>query len=149
MTKSSQDTLTIGEVAQRSGATVATIRFYESKGLVHSQRTVGGTRLFARHALRRVSMVRLGAQLGIPLAEIATAFEALPFDRPPSRQDWQTISTAWNEQVEGRIAALVRMRAKLTDCIGCGCLSLRTCSLLNPDDLLGDAGPGPQRVIGA
>ncbi|RKR76664.1 redox-sensitive transcriptional activator SoxR [Frondihabitans australicus] len=147
MTKNSHDSLTIGEVARRSGATVATIRFYESKGLVHSGRTVGGTRVFARHALRRVSMVRLGVQLGIPLADIATAFESLPVDRAPSREQWQTISSAWNAQVEERIRTLAAMRAKLTDCIGCGCLSLGTCSLLNPDDALGDEGPGPQRVL--
>lgn len=149
MTKNSQDTLTIGEVARRSGATVATIRFYEQKGLVQSTRTVGGSRLFARHALRRVSMVRLGVQLGIPLAAIAIAFEALPTDRPPSRADWQTISTAWNSTVEARIDELARMREKLTDCIGCGCLSLGTCSLLNPDDALGGQGAGPQRVLPA
>lgn len=149
MTKTSQDTLTIGELARRSGATVATLRFYEEKGLVHATRTVGGTRLFTRHSLRRVSMVRLGVQLGIPLAEIAVAFEALPLDRPPSRADWQTISCAWNAQVEGRIQALEQIRDRLSDCIGCGCLSLGTCSLLNQDDALGADGPGPRRVLPA
>ncbi len=147
MTKNPGDTLTIGEVAHRSGVTVATIRFYESKGLVHSTRTVGGTRLFARHVLRRVSMVRLGVRLGIPLSEIAETFTALPDDRPPTRADWQTISEAWDARVETRIRTLEAMRATLTDCIGCGCLSLGTCSLLNPDDTLAGEGPGPQRVL--
>jgi MerR family redox-sensitive transcriptional activator SoxR len=147
VTKNSQDALTIGELARRSGATVATLRFYEQKGLVHSTRTAGGTRLFARHELRRVSMVRLGVQLGIPLADIGVAFEALPLDRPPTRADWQAISSAWNAQVEGRIQALERIRDRLADCIGCGCLSLGTCSLLNQDDALGADGPGPRRVL--
>lgn len=147
MTKNSQDALTIGEVAKRSGATVATIRFYESKGLVQATRTVGGTRLFPRHTLRRVSMVRLGVQFGIPLRDIAEIFAELPTDRPPSRDDWQRISNAWNAEVERRIETLTRMRDRLSDCIGCGCLSLGTCSLLNPDDSLAADGVGPRRVL--
>jgi MerR family redox-sensitive transcriptional activator SoxR len=147
VTKNTADTLTIGEVAKRSGATVATIRFYESKGLVHATRTVGGTRMFPRHTLRRVSMVRLGVQFGIPLAEVAAIFDELPSDRPPSREDWQRISDLWNAHVERRIETLTRMRDQLTDCIGCGCLSLGTCSLLNPDDALGTDGVGPRRVL--
>lgn len=147
MTKRPDDSLTIGEVARRSGATVAAIRFYESKGLVQATRTAGGTRLFPRHTLRRVSMVRLGVQFGIPLAEIAAIFAELPVDRPPSRADWQRISNSWNAHVERRIATLTKMRDQLTDCIGCGCLSLGTCSLLNPDDALGTGGTGPRRVL--
>jgi MerR family transcriptional regulator, redox-sensitive transcriptional activator SoxR len=146
MTKNSIDTLTIGEVAKRSGVAVPTIRFYESKGLVHSSRTVGGTRLFPRHTLRRVSMVRLGVSFGIPLAEIARLFASLPVDRPPSRADWQQISSAWDHHVERRIQELTKMREHLSDCIGCGCLSLGTCALLNPDDALAARGPGPVRT---
>lgn len=147
MTKTAGDALSIGELAKRSGATVATIRFYESKGLVQSTRTVGGTRMFPRHALRRVSMVRLGVRFGIPLADIAAMFDSLPVDRAPSRADWQRISNAWNTHVEERLATLTRMRDQLTDCIGCGCLSLGTCSLLNHEDELAGDGAGPQRVL--
>ncbi|GAA4681474.1 redox-sensitive transcriptional activator SoxR [Frondihabitans cladoniiphilus] len=150
MTKKATEGLSIGEVAKRSGVSVPTIRFYESKGLIgEASRTVGGSRTFPRHVLRRVSMIRLGVQFGIPLAEIKDIFESLPTDRPPTRADWQRISTAWNAEVDERIATLTRMRDKLSDCIGCGCLSLGTCSLLNPGDALAVEGPGPQRVLTA
>jgi MerR family redox-sensitive transcriptional activator SoxR len=139
------DLLTIGEVAERSGVSVPTVRFYEERGLVRSTRTAGNQRRFERHVLRRIAVVRAGQRFGLSLAEVADALSALPDDRPPTKRDWTRMSTRWHAMLTARIEAMTRVRDGLTSCIGCGCLSLRTCPVYNPDDSLADEGPGPRR----
>lgn len=139
------DLLAIGEVAHRSGVSVATVRFYEEKGLVESVRTSGNQRRFERHVLRRIAVVRAGQRFGLSLAEVARALEALPHDRPPTKHDWERMSRQWHDLLSARIEALERVRDGLSGCIGCGCLSLRSCPVYNPDDELADEGPGARR----
>ncbi|WP_392543400.1 redox-sensitive transcriptional activator SoxR [Oryzobacter telluris] len=139
------DLLPIGEVAARSGVTVATVRFYEDRGLVESFRTAGNQRRYERHVLRRIAVVRAGQRFGLSLTEIGAALESLPHDRPPTKRDWQRLSRAWHDDLTERIEAMVRVRDGLSSCIGCGCLSLRACPVYNPDDELRVEGPGARR----
>lgn len=139
------DLLSIGEVAERSGVSVPTVRFYEERGLVRSTRTAGNQRRFERHVLRRIAVVRAGQRFGLSLGEVAEALATLPDDRPPTKRDWTRMSTRWHALLTARIEAMTRVRDGLTSCIGCGCLSLRTCPVYNPDDDLADEGPGPRR----
>ncbi|EFV14451.1 redox-sensitive transcriptional activator SoxR [Segniliparus rugosus] len=138
--------LTIGEVAERTGAAVSALRYYESLGLIRSTRTAGNQRRFPRHALRRVSIILVAGRFGIPLAEVAEVFEGLPEDRSPTRADWRKIATRWHSKLEARRSALEQMQAQLTGCIGCGCLSLKSCATLNWGDELAAQGPGPRRL---
>jgi MerR family redox-sensitive transcriptional activator SoxR len=140
-----RDLLSIGEVAERAGVSVPTVRFYEARGLIRSTRSPGNHRQFERHVLRRIAVVRAGQRFGLGLAEIAQALEALPDDRPPTKRDWTRMSSRWHAALSARIEALERVRDGLADCIGCGCLSLRTCPAYNPDDTLAVDGPGPRR----
>ena len=144
-----RDQLTIGEVARRAGVTVATVRFYEERGLVGSVRTVGNQRRFERHTLRRIAVVRAGQRFGLSLADIGEALAVLPDDRPPTKRDWTRLSTRWHALLTARIEAMTRVRDELSSCIGCGCLSLRSCPVYNPQDALADEGPGPRRWPGA
>ncbi|MBM6404473.1 redox-sensitive transcriptional activator SoxR [Phycicoccus sp. CSK15P-2] len=139
------DLLAVGEVAERSGVSVPTVRFYEEKGLVTSVRTAGNQRRFERHVLRRIAVVRAGQRFGLTLAEIAEALAALPEDRPPTKRDWARMSRRWHDALSARIEAMTRVRDGLSSCIGCGCLSLRTCPVYNEDDELSAEGPGPRR----
>jgi MerR family redox-sensitive transcriptional activator SoxR len=139
--------LTVGQVAARSGVAVSTLHFYEAKGLIQSRRTAGNQRRYRPDTLRRVAFIRVGQRVGIPLRVIAEALAELPSERPPNRQDWERLSTAWRAQLDSRIAQLLRLRDDLTDCIGCGCLSLDRCVLRNPGDLLAAEGPGPRRLL--
>ena len=134
--------LTVGEVAERSGLAVSALHFYERKGLLASERTTGNQRRYRRDVLRRVAFIRVSQRVGIPLADIRAALESLPEGRTPSKRDWARLSSVWSEALDARITALEHLRNDLTGCIGCGCLSLRTCSLQNPDDTLGDTGDG-------
>ncbi|MFJ5103936.1 redox-sensitive transcriptional activator SoxR [Streptomyces sp. NPDC088554] len=129
--------LTVGQLSERSGAAVSALHFYESKGLISSRRTSGNQRRFARDALRRVAFVRAAQRVGIPLATIRRALAELPEERTPNREDWERLSLAWRTELDERIQQLGRLRDHLTDCIGCGCLSLETCVLSNPDDVFG------------
>ncbi len=140
--------LTVGQVAARSGVAVSTLHFYEAKGLIQSRRTAGNQRRYRPDTLRRVAFIRVGQRVGIPLRVIAAALAELPSDRPPSRRDWERLSTAWRAQLDDRIAHLIRLRDDLTDCIGCGCLSLDRCALRNPGDLLAAEGPGSRLLLG-
>lgn len=140
------DLLPIGEVAARSGVSVATIRFYEERGLVTSVRTAGNQRRFERHVLRRIAVVRAGQRFGLGLAEIADALATLPTDRAPTKRDWQRLSRAWHATLTVRIEAMTRVRDDLASCIGCGCLSLRACPVYNHDDALSAEGPGARRL---
>ncbi|GAA4052871.1 redox-sensitive transcriptional activator SoxR [Nonomuraea soli] len=138
--------LTVGQLAERSGVAVSALHFYEAKGLISSRRTAGNQRRYHRDTLRRVSFVRLSQRLGIPLATIKEALATLPDGRTPTREDWAKLSAAWKTELDDRIVQLQRLRDNLTDCIGCGCLSLNSCALANPHDWLGGQGPGARRI---
>ncbi|MER6914672.1 redox-sensitive transcriptional activator SoxR [Streptomyces sp. NPDC000594] len=129
--------LTVGQLSARSGAAVSALHFYEAKGLIKSRRTSGNQRRYARDALRRVAFVRAAQRVGIPLATIRDALTELPEERTPDRDDWARLSHTWRTELDDRIKQLHRLRDHLTDCIGCGCLSLETCVLSNPEDAFG------------
>jgi len=151
MLKSSGETmaseLTIGEVAARSGVAPSALRFYESSGLINARRTDGNQRRYERAILRRIAVIQAGRAAGIPLTRIQAALAMLPDDRVPSRRDWDRLSRAWRKDVDERIALLQGLRGRLTTCIGCGCLSIDRCSLLNPDDEAGQLGVGAHFLL--
>lgn len=130
--------LTVGQLSARSGAAVSALHFYEAKGLISSRRTSGNQRRYTRDALRRVAFVRAAQRVGIPLAAIRDALAQLPEGRTPNREDWARLSEVWRAELDQRIGQLLRLRDHLTDCIGCGCLSLKNCALSNPDDVFGE-----------
>ena len=138
--------LTPGEMSHRSGVAVSALHFYEREGLIHSRRTSGNQRRYARETLRRVAFIRMSQRLGIPLTRIREALATLPTDRVPTSKDWARLSAGWRQDLDDRILHLERLRDNLAGCIGCGCLSLRTCTLVNPGDVLADDGPGPVRL---
>jgi len=140
------DELTVGQVADRSGVTVSALHFYEAEGLIHSTRTAGNQRRFPREVLRRVSFIRASQAVGIPLRRIKDALDRLPDSRTPTRRDWERLSAAWRDDLDQRIIGLQHLRDRLSGCIGCGCLSLGLCKLVNPDDQLGRQGPGPRNL---
>lgn len=135
--------LTIGELAGRSGVATSALRFYESRGLIAADRTAGNQRRYPRSALRRLAFIRAAQRVGLSLEEITSALAALPDRRTPNKADWQRLSKPWNARIDRQIADLERLKEKLTGCVGCGCLSLRTCALSNPDDEQGDLSAGP------
>ncbi|GAB2948330.1 redox-sensitive transcriptional activator SoxR [Streptomyces pseudoechinosporeus] len=139
--------LTVGQLSARSGVAVSALHFYESKGLISSRRTTGNQRRYARDALRRVAFVRAAQRVGIPLATIRDALAELPEGRTPTREDWARLSEAWRSELDERIKQLSRLRDHLTDCIGCGCLSLETCVLSNPDDVFGEKRSGSRLMV--
>jgi MerR family redox-sensitive transcriptional activator SoxR len=139
--------LSVGEVARRSGVAVSTLHFYETKGLISSQRSEGNQRRYTRDMLRRVAFIRVAQRVGISLAEIATALHSLPAHTAPGRADWERLSSAWRAELDERMAQLKKLRDTLDDCIGCGCLSIDRCKLRNPLDRLGAEGAGPQRLL--
>lgn len=141
-----KDFLTVGELAARSGVAVSTIHFYEAKGLIASVRNAGNQRRFARAELRRVAVVRVAQKAGISLAEIREALATLPTERAVSQRDWERLSRRWSNDLNDRIASLTALRDQLGSCIGCGCLSVKTCPLWNPGDELGNEGPGPRLI---
>lgn len=141
------DLLSIGAVAERSGVAPSALRFYEAEGLITAVRAPSGHRRFHRDVLRRVAFIRVAQQVGLTLDEIRAALATLPDNRTPNKRDWERLSQGWRPMVDARIAQLERMRDRLTGCIGCGCLSLHACKLLNPDDEAAAAGPGPRYVI--
>jgi MerR family transcriptional regulator, redox-sensitive transcriptional activator SoxR len=141
------DLLSIGEVAERSGLAASAIRFYEQRGLVHAERASGGQRRFRRDVLRRIAFIRIAQRVGLSLEEIAAALAGLPADRAPSRRDWQRLTAGWSRRIDERIAVLEALRGGLTSCIGCGCLSLRTCALSNPGDVAASLGSGPTYLL--
>ncbi len=140
--------LSVGEVAHRSGVPVSTLHFYESKGLIASVRTTGNQRRYAREVLRRIAFIRAAQQVGVSLDGIQSALNSLPPGRAPSRADWQRLSARWRDDLDARIAQLRQLRDTLDGCIGCGCLTLESCRLRNPQDRLAAQGPGPQRLWG-
>lgn len=134
--------LTIGELSQRSGVATSALRYYETQGLVHAERTAGNQRRYRRAALRRVAFVRSAQRVGLTLEEISEALATLPEGRTPTKADWTRLSQSWRPRIDAQIERLERLRERLDGCIGCGCLSLRTCSLSNPGDAVADRGPG-------
>lgn len=138
------DLLTVGEVAARSGVAVSTLHFYEAKGLIHSIRTEGNQRRFARAELRRVAVIKVAQRAGISLNDIREALATLPTNRAVSANDWARMSKRWKADLEMRIRRLAALRDQLGNCIGCGCLSLDTCPLRNPMDVLSEEGAGPR-----
>jgi len=134
--------LTIGEVAERSGVPASALRFYERRGLIAAARTDGNQRRFERSVLRRIAFIQAGRAAGITLTEIGTALQGLPTHRTPSRRDWERLSKRWRDDLDARIETLQALRNRLTTCIGCGCLSIDKCDLLNPDDEAAARGAG-------
>jgi MerR family transcriptional regulator, redox-sensitive transcriptional activator SoxR len=140
--------LSIGEVARRSGVAASALRFYEQRGLIESERAGSGHRRYQRAVLRRIAFVVFAQRIGLTLDEIAHELAKLPENRVPTRSDWAKLSSSWTARIEERIAELGRLRAGLTECIGCGCLSLDRCKLSNPGDRAGRRGPGPRYWVG-
>jgi len=141
--------LTIGDFAARSGVAPSALRYYEKEGLIRSTRTSGNQRRYRRSELRRVAFVRIAQQVGVSLEEIREALAALPENRTPTKADWSRLSARWRRRLDERITLMERLREQLTGCIGCGCLSMRRCKLINPDDALAATGPGPRNLLNA
>lgn len=139
--------LTIGEVAERANVSSSALRFYEREGLIASARSEGGQRRYQREVLRRIAFIRAAQRVGLTLEEIRDALSKLPESRTPTEADWRKLSRSWRPVLDRRIAELERVRDKLDSCIGCGCLSLRVCHLLNPDDVAATEGPGPRWLL--
>jgi MerR family transcriptional regulator, redox-sensitive transcriptional activator SoxR len=137
-------TLTVGQVATRSGVAVSAIHFYESQGLIKGWRNKGNHRRYSRDVLRRVALIKVAQRTGISLADIRKALDSLPKGRTPTADDWKRLSANWRNSLTDRINRLTRLRDQLNGCIGCGCLSLGVCPLYNPDDNLAKLGPGPR-----
>lgn len=140
--------LPIGELARRAGVAASALRFYETQGLMSSQRSAGGRREYRRGDLRRVAFIRAAQAVGLSLEEIRAALDTLPDDRTLTQADWQRLSRSWQPLLDERIAALTRLRDQLASCIGCGCLSLKACALYNPGDLAATRGSGPRYLLG-
>ncbi len=140
--------LTIGEVARRSGVAASALRFYEERGLIASERAGSGHRRYPRPVLRRIAFIVFAQRVGLTLEEIGAELAKLPADRAPARRDWARLSTGWAGRIDERIAELERLKRGLTECIGCGCLSLDRCKLANPGDRVATSGPGPRFWMG-
>jgi MerR family redox-sensitive transcriptional activator SoxR len=139
--------LTIGALSERTGVAPSALRFYEAEGLIHATRSDGGQRRYPREVVRRVSFVRVAQQVGLRLDEIREALASLPDQRTPTEKDWEKLSRSWRPRLDARIAMLERLRDRLDGCIGCGCLSLKRCRILNPGDVAAARGPGPRYVL--
>lgn len=140
--------LTIGEVSKRSGVASSALRFYEDRGLIASERAGSGHRRYDRSVLRRIAFIVFAQRIGLTLDEIGEELSKLPPGRVPTRRDWSRLSSGWSARIDERIAELERLKAGLTECIGCGCLSLDRCKLANPNDRAAGLGPGPRYWIG-
>lgn len=143
-----KDLLTIGETANRAGVAPSALRFYEDEGLIESERTAGNQRRYRRSELRRIAVIRAAQTLGMSLAQVRQALDTLPEGRIPTRDDWERLSRSWRGLIDERISSLQRLRDELSSCIGCGCLSLQTCSLYNAGDRAGRFGSGPRYLYG-
>ena len=142
-----QEVLTIGEVATRSGVATSALRFYEEQGLIRSERNDSGHRRYPRAVIRRVAFIVFAQKIGLSLEDIRIELAKLPLNRVPEREDWSKLSNGWTARIDERIAELRRLRDGLTDCIGCGCLSLDQCQLSNPGDCVGRRGSGPRAWV--
>ncbi|HTZ91829.1 MAG TPA: redox-sensitive transcriptional activator SoxR [Streptosporangiaceae bacterium] len=142
------DLLTISELSARSGAAPSALRYYERLGLIRATRTAGNQRRYPRHMLRRVAFIRAGRRLGLELRTIQASLALLPEDRAPTRAEWSRAARSWQARIDAKISDLQRMSETLTSCIGCGCLSLRRCSLYNPADTAAQLGAGARWLLG-
>ncbi len=140
--------IAIGYLARRTGLAVSAIRYYEDQGLVHPERNAGGQRRFLRSDIRRLSFVMIAQRFGFSIARIRELFASLPQSRTPTAKDWARLSGLFRDELDDRIETLTRLRDKLEGCIGCGCLSLDSCALYNPQDVARRNGPGPRYLIG-
>ena len=140
--------LTISEVSKRSGVASSALRFYEERGLIRSERAGSGHRRYERSVLRRIAFVVFAQKVGLTLDEIGAELAKLPPDRAPTRAEWAKLSSTWSGRIDSRIAELERLKLGLTECIGCGCLSLDRCALANPGDRVSTRGPGPRYWLG-
>jgi MerR family redox-sensitive transcriptional activator SoxR len=140
--------LTIGEVSRRSGVASSALRFYEERGLIRSERAGSGHRRYPRPVLRRIAFIVFAQRIGLTLEDIGRELAKLPPDRAPNRRDWSRLSSSWSTRIDQRIAELERLKVGLTECIGCGCLSLERCRFANPDDRAARLGPGPRYWVG-
>jgi len=140
--KTDKQELSVGDVAKRSGLAVSAIHFYEAKGLISSRRNNGNHRRYARGVLRKLAVIKVAQRVGIPLKEIKEAMQALENDRTVTAKDWSDLAERWQDDLNQRIEQLIRMRDTIGYCIGCGCLSVDDCELMNPQDKLADDGPG-------
>lgn len=140
--------LTVGELAKRTGVATSALRFYEERGLIRSERAESGHRRYARPTARRVAFVVFAQRVGLTLEEIRAELDKLPTDRAPGREDWERLTKTWGERIDERIRELERLKGGLTDCIGCGCVSLERCAVLNPYDRVASRGPGPRYWVG-
>lgn len=145
---SSSRTFTVGEVAARAGVATSALRFYEANGLISSERTDAGHRRYRADVMRRVGFIKVAQRVGLSLEEIRAALDSLPSKRTPNRQDWAKLAASWKPVLDEKIAMLEAMKEHLDGCIGCGCLSLDTCALYNPDDVAGAGGAGPRFLLG-
>jgi MerR family redox-sensitive transcriptional activator SoxR len=139
--------LTVGQLAARSGVAISALHFFERQKLIHSRRTTGNQRRYRRDMLRRVAMIRIAQRAGIPLAQVAAVFALFPDDRAPTKEDWARVSQCWQAELEERMLRLQQLRDDFTDCVGCGCMSIDRCPLVNPGDRLGKEGSGPRRLL--
>lgn len=145
---SKRDLLTIGETAARSGLATSALRYYEELGLIRAERTAGGQRRYARAMLRRLAFIRAAQRIGLSLNEAGSALARLPEGRAPNATEWSAVARAWERRIDEQIADLELLKRKLRGCIGCGCLSLRTCALYNVDDTAAGLGPGARYLLG-
>jgi MerR family redox-sensitive transcriptional activator SoxR len=140
------DLLSVGEVSRRTGVAVSALHYYEQLGLIASSRTAGNQRRYARFMIRRISLILVAKRLGIALSDVADVFAGLPAESLPTSRDWHRAAKRWQSQLDAKKREIERLQHELTGCIGCGCLSMKSCRLLNPDDTLADQGVGPLRV---
>ena len=138
----------VGEVAARVGVNTSAVRYYEEHGLIRSERSLSGHRRYRPDVMRRVSFIKAAQQVGLSLDDIGTALASLPYSRTPSRRDWARLAASWQPMLDDRITQLQRMRDQLDSCIGCGCLSLDSCGLYNPNDRAASLGAGPRYLLG-
>ncbi len=142
MKKSTENLISIGDLAKRSGLAASALRYYEEQGLITSSRNAGQQRQFPREVLRRIAFIRAAQTAGLSLSEIKSALMSLPGQRTPTKRDWEKLSSTWQVTLQQRIDTLIALRDKLTSCIGCGCLSLKSCALYNPNDIAARSGTG-------
>jgi MerR family redox-sensitive transcriptional activator SoxR len=139
--------MTVGQLAARSGVAVSALHFYERQNLITSRRTAGNQRRYRREMLRRIALIRIAHRVGIPLAQVSAVLDLLPDRRTPTRSDWERLAQNWQADLDDRIRQLQQLRDSFTDCIGCGCLSINRCPVVNPHDRLAEDGPGPRRLV--
>lgn len=144
--EAAEELLSIGQISARTGVARSALHYYEELGLVGSLRSAGNQRRYPRHMIRRITLISVGRNLGIPLADISKALEPVPLDHRPSESDWQRASREWKKVLERRRRAIEQLEQQLTGCIGCGCLSMEACHLLNPSDQLAEDGMGARRL---